>query len=120
MQKHLPPRPRFADRYHTWAIRHGFPILAWLAPRLDRRLERFLARGVIWAIFVVYPKSKRMLARNYAHIAGVPEGTSWVVSGTRLPMARSVSRTPSPEMLRQIGNNSRISSVIAGLEKSCI
>jgi len=76
MQKHLPPRPGFTDRYHAWAIRYGFPILAWLAIRLNRRLERFLARGVIWAIFVVYPKSKRMLARNYARITGVPE-RSW-------------------------------------------
>jgi KDO2-lipid IV(A) lauroyltransferase len=76
MQTHLPPRPPFADRYHTWAIRHGFPILLWLAPRLNRRLARFLARGVIWAVFVVYPTSKRMLARNYARTAGVPEG-SW-------------------------------------------
>jgi len=76
VQKHLPPRPRFADRYHVWAIHHGFPILSWLAPRLNRRLARFLARGVIWAIFVVYPTSKRMLAKNYARTAGVPEG-SW-------------------------------------------
>ena len=76
MQKHLPPRPAFADRYHVWAIHHGFPILSWLAPRLNRRLARFFARGVIWAIFVVYPTSKRMLARNYARTAGVPEG-SW-------------------------------------------
>jgi len=76
VQKHLPPRPRFADRYHAWSIRHGFPILAWLAPRLNRRLARFLARFVIWAIFVVYPKSKRMLARNYARITGVAE-RSW-------------------------------------------
>ena len=75
MQKHLPPRPPFADRYHAWAIHHGFPILLWLAPRLNRRLARFLARGVIWAIFVVYPSSKRMLARNYARTAGVREGT---------------------------------------------
>ena len=76
MQKHLPPRPRFADRYHVWAIRHGFPILAWIAPRLNRRLARFLARCVIWAIFVVYPTSKRMLARNFARIVGLPE-RSW-------------------------------------------
>ena len=76
MQKHLPPRPRFTDRYHVWAIHHGFPILRWIAPRMARWLEQFLARFVIWAIFVVYPNLKRMAARNLARITGVPEG-SW-------------------------------------------
>src|SRR5829696_4659972 len=38
--------------------------------------------------------------------ATVPEGTSWISSGTySLTMSR-VARTPSPVMLRQIGKNS--------------
>ena len=76
MQTHLPPRPRFADRYHTWAIHHGFPVLAWLALRLPRRFARLGTHLVIWAIFVVYPNLKRMAARNLARTTGLPE-RSW-------------------------------------------
>src|SRR6185503_7697480 len=78
MQSHLPPRPRFTDRYHAWAIHHGFPILLWLAPRMARWLELFLARFVIWAIFVVYPKLKRMGAKTLARTTDLPEH-SWRV-----------------------------------------
>ena len=78
MQKHLPPRPRFTDRYHVWAIHRGFPIMAWLAPRMARGLEQLCCRFIIWAIFVVYPNLKRMARRNLARITGVPE-RSWRV-----------------------------------------
>jgi len=76
MQTHLPPRPRFTDRYHTWAIHHGFPVMAWLALRMPRRFARLATHLVIWAIFVVYPNLKRMAARNLARTTGLPE-RSW-------------------------------------------
>jgi KDO2-lipid IV(A) lauroyltransferase len=90
MQKHLPPPSRLTDRYHRWAIHYGFPFLAWLAPRWSRPFERFCARFVIWAIFVVYRKPKRMIARNLARLTGLREG-SW-----RL-------RRQTSKLLRQFG-----------------
>ena len=41
---------------------------------------------------------------------GVPLGTSWTSSGIRRADRASVSRTPSPVMLRQIGKSSRMNS----------
>ena len=38
--------------------------------------------------------------------AGVPDGTSWTTRGTWRRRMSSVARTPSPVMLRQIGNSS--------------
>ena len=42
----------------------------------------------------------------------VPDGTSCTSRGIRSPIRRSVSRIPSPVMLRQKGNNSAMKSDI--------
>jgi lauroyl/myristoyl acyltransferase len=78
MQIHLPPPSRFTDRFHRWAIHHGFPFLAWLATRWPRWFQQLHARWIIFVIMVVYPKPKRMIAKNLARITGQREG-SWRV-----------------------------------------
>jgi lauroyl/myristoyl acyltransferase len=86
--QYLLSRPgRLTDRLHRWAIQRGFPVLARVAPRWPRWWEQFLARGLIFLIFLVYPGPKRMVRRNLAHIFGLPE-RSWRVRRALSAMLR--------------------------------
>jgi KDO2-lipid IV(A) lauroyltransferase len=78
VQIHLPPPSRFTDRFHRWAIRRQLPRLIGWAPRWPRWYLQLHARWIIFAIMVVYPKPKRMIARNLARITGQRAG-SWRV-----------------------------------------
>jgi lauroyl/myristoyl acyltransferase len=75
-QYYLPPKSRLTHRIHHWMIRLGFPILAYIAPRLPRAFEQLFARLVIFTIMVVYPGPKRPIRRNLAQVMGLREG-SW-------------------------------------------
>ena len=66
---------RLSDRFNRWAIRRGFPALAWLAPRLPRRVLRAGARLIIGTVFALYPGPKRAVARNLARVLGQPEAS---------------------------------------------
>jgi KDO2-lipid IV(A) lauroyltransferase len=88
MQSHLPRASRFADRFHRWAMRRGFPALLHLAPRWPRWLERACARWVIWAVFAAYPGPKPLIRRNLARILG-RSPRSWRVRRTAARMLRN-------------------------------
>ncbi len=75
-QRYLARPSRLTDRFHRWAIRRGFPLLAYLATRWPRWFQQLHARWIIFVIMVVYPKPKRMIAKNLAHITGLP-AHSW-------------------------------------------
>ncbi len=70
MQWKIAPPGRLADRFNRWAIRRGFPLLAWLAPRAPRGFLLFGARCVIGVVMFVYPQPKRAIARNLARVLG--------------------------------------------------
>ncbi|HEX4953742.1 MAG TPA: lysophospholipid acyltransferase family protein [Thermoanaerobaculia bacterium] len=70
MQWKLPPRSRFAARYHEWAMRRGFPILLWIAPRFPHWLLRFGARAVIGLVMAAYPGPKAAIEKNLRRILG--------------------------------------------------
>ncbi len=86
-QYHLPGKSRFADRFHHWAIRVWFPVLAGGAPRWSRPWLQLNARWVIFLIMVVYPKPKALIRRNLARILGKPAG-SWTVRRAASAMFR--------------------------------
>ncbi len=66
-------RPRaFADHLNRWAIRRGFPVLAWLAPRAPRRLLFANARWIIALVFFFHSAPKRAIARNLARVLEAP------------------------------------------------
>lgn len=66
-------RPRaFSDHLNRWAIRRGFPVLAWLAPRAPRWLLFANARWVIALVFFFHSAPKRAIARNLARILEAP------------------------------------------------
>jgi Kdo2-lipid IVA lauroyltransferase/acyltransferase len=59
-----------ADRLNRWAIRRGFPALAWLAPRAPRWFLLANARWIIAFVMLVYSQPKRAIARNLARVLG--------------------------------------------------
>jgi KDO2-lipid IV(A) lauroyltransferase len=77
-QYHLPSKSRLADRFHRWAIRVWFPVLARGAPRWSRFWEQIHARWIIFLVMLVYPKPKPLIRRNLARVMGKPAG-SWAV-----------------------------------------
>ena len=76
-QHRLPEPSRLADRFHRWAFR-GYWIAARIAPVWPRWLELIPSRWVVYVIMAVYPRPKRMIRRNLAHILGRHPG-SWRV-----------------------------------------
>lgn len=70
MQWKLARRSPFAERYHEWAMRHGFPFLLRVAPVLPMWFLRFAARLVIEAVMAVYPAPKRDIDKNLRRILG--------------------------------------------------
>lgn len=88
MQSRLPAPHRFAEAFHRWALRRGFPFLAYVAPRWPRWLLFANARWVIALVMGVYPAPKQAIARNLARVLGQP------------PRSRRVRRAVR-QMLRQ-------------------
>ena len=72
MQAKLARPSRFADIFNRWAIRIGFPLLAFLTPRLPRPFLQWGARCVINTVFFFYPAPKRAVARNLEIVLGEP------------------------------------------------
>jgi KDO2-lipid IV(A) lauroyltransferase len=71
MQWKLARRSRFAERYHEWAMRRGFPLLLKIAPVLPMWFLRFGARVVIGSVMGVYPAPKRDIDKNLRRILGL-------------------------------------------------
>ncbi len=68
MQWKLARRSRWAERYHEWAMRRGFPLLLRIAPVLPRWFLLWGARAVIAAVMAVYSAPKRAIERNLCRI----------------------------------------------------
>ena len=74
---------RLADRFNQWAIRRGFPALAWLAPKAPRGFLLFHARWIIALVMFVYSQPKAAIARNLARVLGAPSDSRRVRRATR-------------------------------------
>ena len=61
---------RIADGFNRWALRHGFPLLARIAPRLPRWFNLAGARLVISVVMALHHRPKRAIARNLARVLG--------------------------------------------------
>lgn len=83
MQRKIARPGRLADRFNRWAIRRGFPLLAWLAPRAPRGFLLVGARRVIDLVMFVYPQPKAAIARNLARVLDLPAGSRDVRRATR-------------------------------------
>jgi len=70
MQWKIAPPGRFAERFNRWAIRRGFPALAWLAPRAPRGFLFFHARWIIALVMTLHARPKRAIARNLGRVLG--------------------------------------------------
>jgi lauroyl/myristoyl acyltransferase len=72
VQWKIAPPSRFAGRFNRWAIRRGFPLLAWLAPRAPRRWLFAQARWIIALVMFVHSRPKAAIARNLARVLDAP------------------------------------------------
>jgi len=63
---------RISERFNRWAIRRGFPVLAWLAPRAPRGFLLAGARLVIGFVMMLHSKPKEAIARNLARVLEAP------------------------------------------------
>ncbi len=82
MQKKIPRSGAFSERLNRWAIRRGFPILAWIAPRAPRWFLFVNARWIIAVVFFFHSRPKRAIARNFARVLGAPPGSAAVRRAT--------------------------------------
>lgn len=83
MQWKLPQRSRFAARFHEWAMRRGFPLLRWLAPRLPRWVLFAGGRLVMAAVFAVYRAPLAEIEKNLARVLDEPAGSRRVKHARR-------------------------------------
>lgn len=83
MQWKIARSSRLSERFNRWAIRRGFPLLAWLAPRAPRRLLLAGARAVIDLVMLLHAKPKAAIARNLARILDAPAGSPRVRRAVR-------------------------------------
>lgn len=74
---------RFADRFNRWALRRGFPALAWLAPRAPRGCLLLGARAVIALVMALHHRPKRAIAANLARVLGRDAGSREVRRAVR-------------------------------------
>ena len=74
---------RIADRFNRWALRRGFPVLAWLAPRSPRWFLFAGARLVISVVMFLHSRPKREIAANLARILEAPAGSRQVRRAVR-------------------------------------
>lgn len=70
MQWKMARQGKLAARINTWALNHGFPALAWLAPRASRRFLFFHARWIIAVVMTLHHRPKKAIAANLARILG--------------------------------------------------
>ena len=83
MQWKIDRPSKLSDGLNRWAIRRGFPALAWLAPRAPRWLLFAGARAVIGVVMFLHSKPKRAIARNFARVLGAPAGSRRVRRAAR-------------------------------------
>ncbi len=83
MQWKMARPSRLADRFNRWALRHGFPALLKVAPRLPRWFNLLGARFVITVVMGVYHPPKRAIARNLSRVLGLPAGSHRVRAAVR-------------------------------------
>lgn len=60
----------FSERLNRWAVRRGFPVLAWLAPRAPRWFLFAGARVIMAVVFFFHSKPRPAIARNMARVLG--------------------------------------------------
>ncbi|QQR75784.1 MAG: lysophospholipid acyltransferase family protein [Holophagales bacterium] len=87
MQWKMARQGKLAARINTWALNHGFPALAWLAPRARRGFLLANARWIIALVMTLHHRPKKAIAANLARILGAD------------PRSRQVRRATA-EMLR--------------------
>lgn len=75
MQRKISRSGAFSERLNRWAIRRGFPILAWIAPRAPRWFLFVHARWIIAVVFFFHSRPKRAIARNLARVLGAAPGS---------------------------------------------
>ncbi len=83
MQWKIAPPSRLSDRFNRWAIRRGFPALAWLAPRVPRWFLFWGARRIISLVMSLYRAPHRAIARNLGRVLGLPPDSAEVRRATR-------------------------------------
>ena len=59
-----------SESINRWAIRRGFPVLAWLAPRVPRWFLFLGARVIISTVMLLHTAPKKAIARNLARVLG--------------------------------------------------
>lgn len=74
---------RLGERFNRWALRHGFPALLWVAPRLPRWACLAGARGVIWVVMQFNRRSTPAITANLARILGAAAGSRRVRAAAR-------------------------------------
>ena len=62
----------FSEWLNRWAVRRGFPVLAWLAPRAPRWLMFAGARLTMAIVFFFHKKPRPAIARNLARVLDLP------------------------------------------------
>jgi lauroyl/myristoyl acyltransferase len=62
----------FSEGLNRWAVRRGFPVLAWLAPRVPRWVLFAGARATMAVVFFFHKKPRPAIARNLARVMGEP------------------------------------------------
>jgi KDO2-lipid IV(A) lauroyltransferase len=83
MQWKIARSSRLSERFNRWAIRRGFPLLAWLAPRMPRGILLAGARVVIDFVMFLHSKPKAAVARNLARVLAAPADSPRVRSAVR-------------------------------------
>ncbi|MEO7795097.1 MAG: lysophospholipid acyltransferase family protein [Thermoanaerobaculia bacterium] len=78
MQRKISRSGAFSERLNRWAIRRGFPVLAWIAPRFPRWFLFLGARWVIAVIFYFHSSPKRSIERNLSRVLGEAPGSTVV------------------------------------------
>lgn len=62
----------FSEKLNRWAIRRGFPVLAWLAPRAPRWFLFLGARVIMAVVFYFHSQPRPAIARNLSRVLGKP------------------------------------------------
>lgn len=83
MQWKVAPPGQRADRILRWMMRRGFPILAWLAPRVPRIVLVIGAWVVITVVMTIYPAPRRAARINISRLLDLPLDSPAVGRATR-------------------------------------
>lgn len=83
MQWKIASSGRVSESFNRWAIRRGFPLLAWLAPRVPRWFLFLGARAIISVVMFLHRAPKRAIARNLARVLGAPPESRAVARAAR-------------------------------------